>query len=232
MTGPLLLLAVFAVCAGWSFPSWAPGVLSGFGLQNLLEQARPIGTLATKGGVLLPQLTIPNEHIAHEPEMFRQIKLPAGIAAISAAVLGIWLAAEVYWWRRVSADRLARMLRPFYQLSWHKWWFDELYDYLFVRPTLWISNFIARVIDRGLIDSILHFFALLYRVLAAVVSVFGDRFVIDGTVDTLADKTWHLGLTLRTVQTGRLRQYVMFIVVGTIVTFLVASLWWRYAVAG
>jgi len=33
------------------------------------------------------------------------------------------------------------------------------------------------------------------------------------------------------VQTGRLRQYVMFIVVGTIVLFVIASIW-RAAVAG
>jgi NADH:ubiquinone oxidoreductase subunit 5 (subunit L)/multisubunit Na+/H+ antiporter MnhA subunit len=127
---------------------------------------------------------------------------------------------------------LAQALRPLYQLSWHKWWFDELYDFVFVRPTLWISNFIAKVVDRGVIDSILHSFALLYRVLAAVVSIFGDKFVIDGSVDTLAERTWNLGLTLRSVQTGRLRQYVMFIVVGTIVFFVVASVWWKYAVAG
>ncbi len=32
-----------------------------------------------------------------------------------------------------------------------------------------------------------------------------------------ADWTWDVGLSLRTVQTGSLRQYVMFIVVGTVV---------------
>jgi proton-translocating NADH-quinone oxidoreductase chain L len=232
MTRPLVLLAVFAVCAGWSLPIWAPKSLSGFGIEALLEQARPIGTLATKEGIFLQEFQIPNEHIAHAPEMYRQIKVPAGFAAIAAAVIGIWLATEVYLWRRVSAERLAQAVRPLYQLSWHKWWFDELYDIVFVRPTLVISNFIAKVIDRGLIDSILHFFALLYRVVAAVVSIFGDKFVIDGTVDNIAEKTWNLGLGLRTVQTGRLRQYVMFIVVGTIVFFVVASVWWKYAVAG
>ena len=37
---------------------------------------------------------------------------------------------------------------------------------------------------------------------------------------TFADRTWDLGLSLRSMQTGRLRQYVMFIVVGTIVLFV------------
>ena len=60
-----------------------------------------------------------------------------------------------------------------------------------------ISGFIAQVLDRGLIDSILHGFAWLYRGLAAVVAVVGDRWIIDGTVDTFAERTWDLGLSLR-----------------------------------
>jgi NADH:ubiquinone oxidoreductase subunit 5 (subunit L)/multisubunit Na+/H+ antiporter MnhA subunit len=231
MTGPLVLLAVFAICAGWSFPAWAPGVLSGFGVEALLDQARPVGTLATTTGVLLPDLTIPSEHVAHAPEMFRTIKLPAGIAAITAAGLGILLAMVIYLWRMVSAESLAKTLRPLYLLSWHKWWFDELYDIIFVRPSLAIGAFVAVVLDRGLIDGIIHLLASIGKGIAAIISVVGDRFIIDKSVDTVAAETWNLGLALRTVQTGRLRQYVMFIVVWTVVIFLVASVW-RYAIAG
>jgi len=231
MTGPLVVLAVFAVCAGWSFPSWAPGALANFGIANLLEQARPVGTLATTSGVLFPDLTIPSEHIAHAPEMFRTIKVPAGLAAITAALLGILLATVVYLWKSISAESLARTLRPLYTLSWHKWWFDELYDFVFVRPTLAIGALVAVVLDRGLIDGIIHALAAIGKGLAVIVSVVGDRFIIDNGVDKLAAETWNVGLALRAVQTGRLRQYVMFIVVGTVVLFLIASVW-RYAVAG
>jgi NADH:ubiquinone oxidoreductase subunit 5 (subunit L)/multisubunit Na+/H+ antiporter MnhA subunit len=227
MTGPLVLLAVFAVCAGWSFPSWAPGSLANFGVEHLLEQARPVGTLATTSGVIFPDLTIPSEHNAHAWE----IKMPAGIAAISAALAGILLATIVYLWKSVSAESLAQKLRPLYSLSWHKWWFDELYDFVFVRPTLALGAFVAVVLDRGLIDGIIHTLASIGKIIAAFVSVVGDKFFIDKTVDTVAAETWNLGLALRSVQTGRLRQYVMFIVVGTIVIFLIASVW-RFAVAG
>jgi len=232
MTGPLVLLAVFAVCAGWSFPELCPGVLKNFGVENLLEQARPVGTLADKPGVLLEGLYIPNEHLAHAPEMAWSVKYPAGIAAIAAALLGIWLATEMYLWRRISAEKMAARLQPLYKLSWHKWWFDELYDFIFVRPTHAISAFIAQTMDRGLIDGIVNSTAYIYRGIAAIVAVVGDRFIIDNTVDTVAERTWDLGLSLRSVQTGRLRQYVMFIVVGTIVLFVVASVWWKYAIAG
>lgn len=228
MAGPLVLLAVFAVGIGWKLPSFMPGVFSNLGVETLLDQNRPVGTLADKAGMLMPSLTVPNEHKSHD----WAIKLPAGLAAIAAALLGIFGATVVYLWRTVDATSLRNSMRPLYDLSWHKWWFDELYDVVFVRPTHALSAFIARVLDRGLIDSILHFCAWLYRQLAAVVSVVGDRWIIDNAVDSLAEKTWDLGLSLRTVQTGRLRQYVMFIAVGTVVLFLIASLWWNYAVAG
>jgi NADH-quinone oxidoreductase subunit L len=231
MTGPLVVLAVFAVCAGWSFPSWAPGPLANFGVANLLEQSRPVGTLATATGILFPELTVPSEHLAHEPEMFRQIVVPAGLAAITAAILGIWLATMIYLWHKISAESLAQKLRPLYLLSWYKWWFDELYDFAFVRPTLAIGALVAVVLDRGLIDGIIHALAAIGKGVAVIVSVVGDRFIIDNGVDTVAEKTWDLGLALRTVQTGRLRQYVMFIVIGTVVIFMIASVW-RYAVAG
>jgi NADH-quinone oxidoreductase subunit L len=104
-----------------------------------------------------------------------------------------------------------------------------LYDYVFVRPTLAIGRFVALTLDRGIIDSFINSLAYIYRGAAAVVSVVGDRWVIDNFVDTVAEKTWDLGLSMRSIQTGRLRQYVMFIVVGTVVLFIVASLWWMGA---
>jgi proton-translocating NADH-quinone oxidoreductase chain L len=220
MTGPLLLLALFAICVGWTLP------FTNFGVQSLLEQARPIGTLATTHGVFMPDLVVPKEHESHQ----WQYALPAGLIAITMAVLGILLATIVYLWKVLSADKIRVALLPLYSLCWHKWWFDEIYDWVFVRPTLLIASFIAKVLDRTLIDGIIHQCAAVAKGLAIFVSVVGDRGIIDNTVDTVAEKTWDLGLALRTLQTGRLRQYVMFIVIGFVVLFLIASVW-RYALA-
>jgi len=228
MAGPLVVLAVFAVGAGWTLPQAMPGVLSGLGFESLLEQARPVGQLGNKAGALLPHLTIPDEHASH----LSAVKIPAGISAICVAAAGILGATVVYLWESISAASLRRYLNLLYHATWNKWWFDELYDFIFVRPTLAISRFVAFIVDRVIIDSILHAFAWIYRGLAAVVSVVGDRWIIDNLVDTTAEKTWDLGLSLRSVQTGRLRQYVMFIVVCTIALFIVATLWWNFAIAG
>ncbi len=220
MTGPLVVLAVFAVCVAWTVP------FTNFSIANLLESGRPVGTLATKAGVLMPQLVVPSEHLRHEKE----VALPAGIIAFSMALLGFIFSTIVYLWRLVNAEQLRRWLRPLYSLTWHKWWFDELYDWVFVRPTLAVSD-LAAAVDRSVIDGIIHACAWIGRQFANLVALVGDQLIIDNGVDTFAAKTWDLGLSLRGLQTGRLRQYVMFIAIGTVVLFLVASLW-RYALAG
>jgi NADH-quinone oxidoreductase subunit L len=226
MTGPLVLLAVFAVGVGWPLSEWLhPRFPS---VQNLLEQARPIGQLGNKTGALLPEFIVPDEHASHADA----VRIPAGWSAILVALAGIAGATVVYLWELISAATLRRYLVLLYHLTWNKWWFDEVYDFVFVRPTLAVSGFIARTLDRGLIDSILHGFAWIYRGLSVVVAVVGDRWIVDNLVDTFAEKTWDTGLALRSVQTGRLRQYVMFIVVCTIVLFVIASLWWNFAIAG
>jgi NADH-quinone oxidoreductase subunit L len=226
MAGPLVLLAVFAVGIGWPIHAWTGSTLPD--VESMLEQARPVGQLGNKAGTLLAGLTIPDEHASHAPE----IKTPAGWSAIAVAAAGILGATVIYLWETISAASLRRYLNVLYHATWNKWWFDELYDYVFVRPTMFISRFIAMTLDRGIIDSILHSFAWIYRGVAAVVSVVGDHWLINGLVDWGAEKTWDLGLSLRSVQTGQLRQYVMFIVVCTIALFIVATLWWQIAVAG
>ena len=55
---------------------------------------------------------------------------------------------------------------------------------------------------------------------------------VDGLVNLTARWTYALGLRLRTVQTGNIRQYVMLIAVGTVALFVLMSLYWNYAIAG
>jgi NADH-quinone oxidoreductase subunit L len=228
MAGPLVLLAVFAVGVGWTLPAGMPGRLANLGVENLLDEARPVGQLGNKTGALLPGLVVPDEHASHEPAVRR----PAGWSAIGVAIAGIAGATIVYLWELINAATLRRYLNALYHATWNKWWFDELYDLVFVRPTHAVSRFIAQVLDRGLIDSIIHACAWTYRGVSAMVAFIGDRLIIDNTVDTFAEKTWDLGLSLRSVQTGRLRQYVMFIIAGTMALFVVATVWWYFAVTG
>ncbi len=204
MTYPLLLLAFFAIAVGWSFP------FTSINVTNLLEQARPMGTAADAQGVLMSNLTVPDEHASHVPE----IKTPAGIAAFSAAMIGLFVATLLYLWRTLDPAEIKQTFQPIYKLLWNKWYFDELYWAVFVVPTMFLASRIAWF-DRGVIDSTLHGAAAASKAGSQVVDALFDRTVVDGSVNTFAHWTWDFGLLLRKLQTGSLRQYVLSIVMGT-----------------
>ena len=214
MTVPLVILAVLAVAIGWPI----------FGLAGdggLLEQARPVGTLGTSHGHLLTSLVIPDEHLSHVPE----IKFQAGLAAFATAAAGLIMATIIYLWKYLDPAEIKESFAPVYSLLWNKWWFDELYDLVLVRPTKFIGFLIAWA-DRGVIDKLIHATADLVRTCAKVVDAFFDRIVVDGLVNSFAHGTWDIGVWLKRVQTGSLRQYVLFIAVGTVFLYLAATVVW------
>ena len=49
---------------------------------------------------------------------------------------------------------IACTFKPLYNLSLNKWYVDELYDFLFVRPAKRIGSFFARIIDKKIIDDL------------------------------------------------------------------------------
>ena len=48
--------------------------------------------------------------------------------------------------------RLAEQHQPLYQFLLNKWYFDELYDLIFVRPAMWLGRFLWKKGDGWLID--------------------------------------------------------------------------------
>ena len=216
MVTPLIVLAVLAVVAGWTLPG-------GFGLANLLEQARPAGTAE---GFAQGALQVPAEYLSHEAP----IRTIATLTAFGTALAGVLLAAAMYVWRVVSPDVVATIFRPLYLFLAGRWYFDELYRAIFVLPVLGVAK-LCSGLDRGLIDGLIDCLAWSARQVAAVDAWF-DRTVVDGIVNTAASATWNTGLELKKLQTGRLRQYVMFIAVGTVAIFVLASLLFRSSLAG
>jgi NADH:ubiquinone oxidoreductase subunit 5 (subunit L)/multisubunit Na+/H+ antiporter MnhA subunit len=212
MTMPLVVLAVFAIGVGWTLP------IGNLSTKALLEQARPVGTSATTHGVLIPELVIPDEHDSHAPE----IVWAAGWAAFCTAAAGVLLATIIYLWNMLNPSELKQTFRPIYSWLWNKWWFDELYGAIFVMPCMVISKAAAQF-DLKIIDSILHGAAAICKGISKVVYAVFDVKVVDGMANGIAGITWDLGLGLRKVQTGSLRQYVMFIVFSTVVLFIAIS---------
>jgi NADH-quinone oxidoreductase subunit L len=228
MTAPLLLLAFFATTIAWQLPAGL-GWLSDVNLANLLEQSRPLGMHGDTTATLV-EMTWPDEHFAHQPEQHAWVVVPITWLATLTAWAGIALATAMYWRGVINPAEVRKQFEPLYQFLVHKWWFDELYDRLLIRPTLAIGRRIAGF-DRRWIDGAIDGLARFTRAAATVWDRVADRTLIDGSIDTLAAWTYGLGLRLRGVQTGRLRQYVMFIVIGAVALFVVISFFWSPSLA-
>lgn len=189
-------------------------------LSGLLESARPAGTLATASGVLLSRWVWPNEHLGHQPS----IAVPVTLLAIGTAFAGFLLATMMYGFGKLSADEVRRQFSWGYRFLVNKWWFDELYNAVFIRPTLIFSRFVASI-DRNWIDRFVDSLAAFTKAISVFWDRVADRTIVDGSVNLFANWTYSLGLSLRAVQTGKLRQYVMFIVIGAVAIFVLISLW-------
>jgi NADH-quinone oxidoreductase subunit L len=206
---PLIVLAVLAVVVAWPF--WPVSIAA------LLEQGRPEGFHETVNGVLVSNLTHPAEHLSHG-ENFHN---PATWVATFVGLTGLGLAIVFYGLSLLNPAEVARQFKPIYTFLWNKWYFDELYHYIFVKPVLFIANRVAEF-DKVVIDGIIDGLAMLTRMIARLDDL-SDRYLVDGVVNGLAAWTYGAGLKLRTAETGRIRQYVMFIVVGTVAMFVLIS---------
>ena len=55
------------------------------------------------------------------------------------------VAAALYWFRWIDPVDVRSQFKSVYRFLLNKWWFDELYDWLFVRPTHVISKLAANI---------------------------------------------------------------------------------------
>lgn len=204
MTLPLILLAALAITAGWV------GIPEGFPLLSLFI---PNFLHEFVGGTLIEP---------PEPVFFHPFPL---ITSLVVALGGLYLGWMVY--RNVKAgtpDPLQERLGGIYTVLKNKYYFDELYDLLFIRPAYWVSEtFTFLWMDRGVIDGILHGVA---RVMFSMGSIFRnwiDKPIVNGFGDLVGETVKRLGHTFRFVQTGRVQQYMVMalvIVFGTLFYYL------------
>ncbi len=71
-----------------------------------------------------------------------------------AAVLGITVAYVLYLYRTHLAEKLSQVFWPVYNLFYHKWYFDELYQKLFVSSSLKLGKALWEEGDQEIIDGL------------------------------------------------------------------------------
>lgn len=73
---------------------------------------------------------------------------------MGAMVLGFLTSLYMYVIRKDFPGQLAKTHSALYQFLLNKWYFDELYDYVFVRPSKWIGSKLWSIGDGKIIDGL------------------------------------------------------------------------------
>ncbi len=167
MTVPLLLLAVGSIFTGWL---GAPEYLWGSRWEPWLQ---PVF-----GGT----------HDAHHGHLVDELVLM--VLTLAIVGLGIGIAYVSYCRGGKTPERLSAISggAP-YRVLLNKYYVDELYDFLLVRPFTLCSRWLAEVFDRR---------------------------VIDGAVNGVAHSARALSSLWRTMQTGNVQHYLVGFLAGTL----------------
>jgi NADH-quinone oxidoreductase subunit L len=71
-----------------------------------------------------------------------------------AALIGIGIAYVFYVFSKKWPEKLFTYFKAGYNFLYHKWYFDELYNFLFVKPSLKLGKFLWKQGDQELIDGL------------------------------------------------------------------------------
>jgi NADH-quinone oxidoreductase subunit L len=174
MTVPLMVLAVFSILAGWLS---IPKVLGGSEafdryLEPVFGQSQ---RLLTSSAAVAP-------HQANEVMLMAMSLVAAG--------LGILIAYWFYLKSTAIPDQLAASFNGVYRTLVNKYWVDEFYNWLIVRP-------IAVGSDKILWQRV-------------------DTGMIDGAVNGSAEAASDIGRIVRRMQSGSIRSYAAWVLAGAV----------------
>ncbi|SHH39931.1 NADH-quinone oxidoreductase subunit L [Bradyrhizobium erythrophlei] len=125
---PIGILAAGSILAGFPFKE----LFAGHGVEEFFRESLKM-----------------HPHIIEDMET-----MPEAIKLLPTVMMALgFLVAWLFYIRRPYIPvELARQHRLLYQFLLNKWYFDELYDLIFVRPTKWLGRFLWKVGDGYIID--------------------------------------------------------------------------------
>jgi NADH-quinone oxidoreductase subunit L len=175
MTIPLIVLAVGSVVAGFAN---VPELLGGNeALHHFLE----------------PIFAQPVEAMGDPHALSHGLEIALVVLAVAVALAGIFLAWTIYGNKGLEGGHTWAQRFPFaHRLLANKYYVDELYDRIIVRPLAALSRFFWKVVD---------------------------TFVIDGAVNAGAFLTELTGDLGRFTTTGNVRNYALYFFLGVVLLF-------------
>jgi len=134
-------------------------------------------------------------------------------------VAGICLAYLFYVAKPGLPDRVTQKIKGFYELVYHKYYVDELYDALFVNRAKDIGK-ACFFIDSKFVDGAVNGTATTTRATATLSRLF-DKYIVDGLVNLVGGINMKLNRIFTSFQTGLVQRYALVAVLGVIVFILV-----------
>ena len=183
MLGPVAILAVLSAGLGLVLGVWALLIHDNFLIGVFARFLTPVFTAATSGPVAI--------------DLSTGAAIIAGTVGTLFSLAGAGLAARMWLQRNPDpAAVAARLPRALPQLSYNKFYFDEIYDALLVRPTVALARSMRTVVEPR---------------------------VMDGLVHAVSDACSELGAWARDYQTGLIRDYASYMIAAAGV-FVVATI--------
>ncbi|HKN77087.1 MAG TPA: NADH-quinone oxidoreductase subunit L [Candidatus Acidoferrum sp.] len=181
MLGPLVVLAILSVTGAWLA---APALWGGTDYF---------------ASFLAPIFGMPQSVEAMSETAAHQLEIILAIVAVASALIGLGVAYWLYIRQPEKPEQLAKSMKPVYNTLLNKYYVDELYAAVIIKPLMWIST---NVLWKG-------------------VDVAG----IDGTVNGIASGAKSVGDVVRHTQSGNTRSYAVWVVIGALVIIAVIFFW-------
>ena len=107
------------------------------------------GHVAPTGAIFMA----PDNHVLHDAHYApKWVKVSPFVAMLIGFVMAMWF----YIWNPEMPKRWADAQRPLYLFLLNKWYFDEIYDAIFVRPAQALGRFLWKRGDENTIDSTIN----------------------------------------------------------------------------
>ncbi len=206
MTTPLVVLSILSLAFVFTIPS----TLNPFNSHGWFTQVISSGEnfagleMETVGEAI---------HHAHVPAM---------LISLSVALLGILTAVLFYFFKVVNVEKLTKRVNKLglYNLSFNKFYIDEIYDTILYRPFFWYTKMVAKF-DWDLFDQkFIDWWGWLALKLSDWSGYSDYNWLDQKVVDGFGKATRFFGKELRLSQSGVIQNYILGGVIGLLSIFI------------
>jgi NADH-quinone oxidoreductase subunit L len=226
MLVPLIILAFFSFVVAWGMPPWD---VRGSALEQFLHH-KGAAPECLHADLYQQQVTSQVDrnwfnrssslHVLWLDRDLGPHDIVGPLALLSAGI-GIALAFVIYYYRKLDPELARAQFAGVHAFLSEKWHFDQFYSLAVVRPAVVVAQW-CRWFDTVVIDGVINW---LGRFTVNVSRWDGrfDNFVVDGLVNVTGNTIFGVGSWLRNVQTGMIRNYVLFLALAAIGIFVALS---------